>query len=512
MPAPVIEFYNSADSATVSSISFSDIVPGTPTAATEIHIWNDKGGSVSADDAQNLQMYVLGRFPGDTDYQGEGLELLDFRSIECRVIGVQGTAVLVLTEWTPLGAGTSLPLVDLPSDSAIEVEFRVNAPASVTEAAIEIAVRLESRAYTSLGVGHYLSDRNSIHMGIGDESQTELLSETYMTEQGTPGSSIDVGDIYWIHEGVPFVKLASTLTFNNLDGSAAALAAGEEYLATISLGGSSTITVTKSDKGTAPLPSTSRPDTPTGEILLGYVQVQFDLTINTAEISHYWVLGCFSQYNSGLTMTVGRGQALVDDYYVRRTSFSNVTLTASQTNYVFLNGDGSFGVTTDGSKPTARSLLLYEATTDGSGVTALVDRRVYSNRGMVHFEVQNASGLAVNDYATWLSPEDRSVYIRPGEVLGAMIHDAGTGLTTGNYVFEIETFDGAGSWTTIFTSSGSDDRRPTVAYNAYYDDTALPEVLEIQARTLVRARVAAIPTGTTPSKGATISMPIELYV
>jgi len=507
MPAAAIQFYDDIDTSIVTAITFSDIVPGTPTAASEVHVWNDKGGTLSADEAKDVQLFILGRLSaGGDDYLSSGLELLDQRSVEVRVIGYQGI-VGNLTGWRPLGTSSFLELENIPSDTAIEVEIRINAPASSTESAIDIAVRIETSPTYPLGLGHYLGNGNGIHQGIGDKSITSLMACSDVVEDAAPDADTDIQEMSWIHEGIPYNELSDLYTWTNLDGSAVALSSGEEYWGLISVG--SSVTITKSDLGSSPLADSARPAVPSGEIAIAYVRVQFDLVINDADIYNVWQLEFFGQTNAGLTATLGPGRALVDNNFIRHSSDYDITLDPSSTTEVFLLPGGLLSSTVDGTRPDPRALALWEFVTDGSVVTAYTDLRKYLTDFLVTLDIY-ANPLTTSHYAVWTNGYNVPAYIRPGEVIAATVHDAGTGLSTGSYVFEIETLS-SGTWTTIFTSSGTDDRRPTIDYTLFTDFTSLPEVLVVLPGESIRAIVDAVPTGTTPAAGATITIPMEVY-
>jgi len=66
MPNPVLAWYESDDSALAGTLSFSPS-NGTATAEQTVHLWNDKGGTVSADAATGVLVTALTRDDGSAD-------------------------------------------------------------------------------------------------------------------------------------------------------------------------------------------------------------------------------------------------------------------------------------------------------------------------------------------------------------------------------------------------------------------------------------------------------------
>ena len=96
--------------------------------------------------------------------------------------------------------------------------------------------------------------------------------------------------------------------------------------------------------------------------------------MNTALVNatDYVVSGCELTDGTGLNVDVGSGIAVITGLVITYAG-STESLTASQTNYVFLVNDDSVTVNITGTAP-ANSLCLGIVTTDGSGVTALYHR------------------------------------------------------------------------------------------------------------------------------------------
>jgi hypothetical protein len=257
---------------------------------------------------------------------------------------------------------------------------------------------------------------------------------------------------------------------------------------------------------------TARVAAPTGELLLYYVEREEDATIEQADIYDGRVFGGFAATTSAasLTPTISGGLALVGNQYVRHTGTNTVTLTASETNSVWVRPDGTFSVTIDGSRPVERALLLWTLVTDGSGVTTETDCRTWIGRGLHTLWLGTAGTLAASDYSDLptLYPGRRAGFLRP--VGGVQIGLDGTGTTSGSTKVDVEYSAAGGAWTSIWPSSGTVDLRPTVAYNAT-DPTSRSAPIEtysVAAGSRFRSKVIAIPGGA-DSSGLTVALLIE---
>jgi hypothetical protein len=160
-----------------------------------------------------------------------------------------------------------------------------------------------------------------------------------------------------------------------------ALASGEGYRAAISQGASSVPTVTKGAKaliaGAGPL----YPVVPAGEVLLGFVLVSYGASgsvINNSDITQKTLTyGRYRVTTSGLTATVHAGEAIIGNYRQIRAVKGDVVLIATSLNQIWLEWTGAVTVTQTATQPSPGAILIGTFTTDGSGVTASTDDRVY---------------------------------------------------------------------------------------------------------------------------------------
>jgi len=121
------DWYESDDT-TLAGTSFAmSTSAGTPSAAIELHAWLNKGSSVGASETRYLRLYV----EDSGVYKTSGLDVLDRREVEWRIIGSQNPDGVPefsapTTAWKPLGTRRSGQLPALYPNCCIELEFRHN--------------------------------------------------------------------------------------------------------------------------------------------------------------------------------------------------------------------------------------------------------------------------------------------------------------------------------------------------------------------------------------------------
>lgn len=507
MSAPVLAWYET-DGTTLAGLDTYTPTAGTPSAAQTTRLYNDNGGTAGSDDATELRITAESRDAGDSTFTAEHA-LSAGAYIECRAVGSGGTGVAAqTTEWTPIGKGRYLHLRDLPSDCYRTIETRINAPAGYGTDDVEILLRAVAAApAVVLEEGHHESGAVGVCHGVGDGRFSGLLEGGTLTATGSPDDDVHLDLTTWIASGIPHTLVPSTITLDDEDGAAATLASGESYWCALTLASDGTVTQTKGLKGTAPLAVSARPTPPSDEPLLGYVEREEDATIESGDIyQDDRVYSWFAATTSGasLVVSISGGWAMADNRLIRCTGANSVTLTASDDNYVWLNASGTFTANVSGARPNDRALLLYVFTTDGSGVTATVDRRNFVGRRLVTMSFSKSGTLAGTNtvYAGW--PSGSLGYILP--IRGVFLALGSAGSTSGSTICDLEQSDAGASFTTIFTSQGGSDQRPTIAQGASdpTDSGARPEVYQIEPWSRWRGVVDAVP--------GTASTDLALYV
>lgn len=124
--------------------------------------------------------------------------------------------------------------------------------------------------------------------------------------------------------------------------------------------------------------------------------------------TEYRVNGYALSAGSGLNADISAGTCFVNGYQVVSNATQSVAVTASQTNYLYLNDDGTITVNTTGTQP-ADSLFLGTATADGSGVTSVSHIRNIES-GLWAFKkkpsdesVTSSTTLQLDDDLVWTS-------------------------------------------------------------------------------------------------------------
>lgn len=514
MPNPVLAWYEDDDSALAATLTFSP-TNGTATAGQPVHLWNDKGGAATADEATGVLITALSRDDGSADGYSFDDDAAAGGWIEAKVISQGGTNPpdTQATGWVPIGKNRSLSVRDIPSDGYHEIEVRMNVPAGVGVQAKEVLIRATYGGIaTPLADGFWSVGLQGVLTQLGDPDATVLVSGGVVTPNAPADDEVDVSTWHAIHAGVPVCDVTSAVTLNQTAADGA-LGSGEYYWAVLSAKADGSITTTKGNALTAPQDPDERPDCPAGEIILADVAVDYDAgggAIGAADIyTDRVAYGCLnlSYSAASLEVTVSPGKALVYGNLVNRTTGYDVTLDASDTSYLWLTPSGAVEATLTEVAATDGALLIWEATTDGTGVTAVVDRRKWASKGRtVELGVSgNLSGALATLHANL--PTGNGWYIRP--VRGVEVSVGTTGDTSGATTVDVEVSEAGGAWTSLYPSAGTVDLRPSIAYNASNPyTTGQLETMTIQPGSRVRAVVDAIPGGTA-SAGLAVTLHLE---
>jgi hypothetical protein len=196
---------------------------------------------------------------------------------------------------------------------------------------------------------------------------------------GPPDEHLLIAGGHWIIEGEESGAAAGTfLDFDQTDSAAATLAAGEEYLAVVTQG--SSLNMTKGLKAVAG--SSVRPTPPDGELLIAWVTVSYSATtsiIDTGNVEDARIFGRFlvAAPPTGLYVVVHPGEALISNFRQIRTLPGQVALTASSTNWLWIEATGTITVTLTVAPPSAGAISLAVVTTDSANVTVNTDARSY---------------------------------------------------------------------------------------------------------------------------------------
>jgi len=443
-------FYETDDATPIATHTFSSAT------ALETHLWYSKGtpGAGPADPCY-LQVSVGGALSGHA--------ALDAQEFQVRIVGSSNPSsdpafAPMLTGWTRIGTGAVFSLPSFRGDCAVHLEVRVvlgisggsNPPFSYELTALHgtLPAALLPALYG-----------DGIITGLGDGLVSEWVDWPQVTETGTPDEYANLPIRRALICGVPYAWDAEAVELNQNDSAPAALSSGEAYWAIISQGTAS-VTTTKGAKAVEA--SAVLPTAPAGELVLAHFLVQYQAAtsvIEQADIVQVAVAGRWQvRAGTGLEAIVGAGRAFVGRQYLASTAEQSVVLSASVTTTLYLDTDG---IVTSGQSDYA--LPLADVTTDGSAVTAIVDRRAdwWEPRAQVLTLVKTGTESAANDVAQCLVPSRCAV----DRVL-ASVRTASAG-ATGSTDLDINVTT-AGAASTLFTGGTN---APSIAAQGYTDAT-----------------------------------------
>lgn len=488
-----MKWYDNLNAEIVAPVAFGTISPGTPSTPVELRLINNLG-STGSDPLTNAHVLLLARDTGETSFVSGGKEYVDRFYLEIRIVGGYQSSPQTTT-WFPMGSGRFFSIPEILNDEGIRFEIRVNPPADADPANPEVIFRAVQSPSEFLQVGISESGPDGIYHGLGDAGASEHILANDVLENGVPDQNVQTGLQVWVAAGDVYTKTDGLVNL-------AVSAAGNERYDLLSLKPDGTVETTTGTEVTAPVTNDDKPAIPAGNLPLAYVKVDDAGPISDSEIEQAYLRGYFGANGNGLNLEVGEGTAIVDNALVLRQTLSVLPLTPSTTNYVWMLRVGTFSVTTTATPPENRALLLFEATTDGSSVTALVDRRVLIGGELVEFLFHWDGTVTVNEERAHFNPSPRKARILPlGGVLASCL-DIGD-RTTGQLRFQVEVDDGG--FANIFTTN---ERPPEMAFDASppVDVGGVPEVWEIPPHSRIKAEPSTIPTtgGTTDPSDAVL--------
>jgi len=503
MPA-YLEIYDGASLA--GPLTITGLGPGDTSATESLTLWNDKGGAHGADTSRGLRLVAAAYNSVLGAWVRSGLNILDQGWIQCRITGTVNTEDPTFPAFTTstrrIGANMEIELDDLPPNCGYNFDFSIFAPASIDTAATLVQI-IAIDQENSFALAHSVG-----RMGSGilpewrDASRRRIVTGATITASGA--ASVVVSESLQDYDGARVASIESTHTLNQNDGAAAALAAGQSYIAVISINAAGARTATKGVKGTSP----TAPATPAAEIYVGEVTVDHQVggtsIIDQADVDQGALIrgDYYLEAGSGLVLNIHSGRGISStSQYQRHGIISTLSLTASDTSYIWLRPDGNFEDNVTGIAPDEGAHLFAEVDCDGSAITAIRDRRSYLTRPwdllVLDLRLGTVSGTSSAPLDFGIAPDDAEI----DELRFEGTAVSGGGADT--YICEVATAPegepAAGTWTTIFTSSGTQDLRPTIAYNATVlaASAKFHEVRRVTKGQRIGAWVPAIPAGGT---------------
>lgn len=523
MPADLVAYETDGVTPLASPFSFDPTDPGSPSAERLFRVQNDGDEEAGAPD-----LYVHQVDPGTSEQVAFGLRAVDEGWVEFRADGTAHADVAQPdTGWRPVGYGRQLRLAALGPGEWVEITARFNPPGTGSGANPEFVIHAEPDGRTyALGDGHTEATRPGLVSPLG--RRAELRYGGGIAEDSPASNDVILSDASWTDTyGVPHVRLTTPLTVGLNDVTGNPPAAGEAYQARISLGISTTPTTTKGAR--AAIASLGEPPAaPAGEVNLGWVLVDDTGVIATADITQEAVVALAEPIvSSGLQILAGPRVQLVGNSLRVVPGSSPLSLPQSSTCSVWAIRGGSVTVTTDGAPPEPGAHLLYQIPTDttDADLAAMVDHREPIGVDVLRLDFYFPGAVTGGAAVRLVFPVGRRGWIRAPRGLALSVDDPGSGNTAGQFAVDLAVADAfaGGALTTVFTSSGTDDRRPGIAWD---DDPAvdnddlrraaaearrLPEVLAVPPFALLEATIVELVAfdGTAPA-GARLSVLVEV--
>jgi hypothetical protein len=458
---------------------------GEESAVFTLDIWNDKDDEfLDTTTAIGIRLRLLASTDGGVSYFSSGEPILDERWTRIRVTASEATGVDEIddqvTGTLPFGTSAEIPLDDIPPQARRRIELQVITPGAQTLNETRIALAIVGNLassplaqFTALAMGSAVAPADRItglrsildgHLVTADDTDTVVVAGGHFVYDGTESNVLD-----------------EDVTFNLQDSAAANLGAGEDYLVTLSRQSGGVLTVTKSTKA-----ATEYPDVPAGEIFVANLTVASadGVAVTVAQASVIQAAMRYAAFHAragaGLTVLVSRGDGIASTDLRQYISHEiSVAVEANQTNRVWVLPDGQLDATLTDAEPVFGAYLVCLATTDGANVTEIVDARRFAHRALTEWpidlawsgymsEVDQVSYDGVLDAAAWTVVH----FDCEAEEIMHDLSDVDATWTGGEIKIDLRVLapgapigDGTGG-VSLFTSSGTDDRRPVIAFDA----------------------------------------------
>lgn len=374
-----LQLYLSDDSAVAPTHAFA-AAAGSSSTTWALHFWADKGvpGGTYSGVRLALEAEISAGVWAET-----GTALVDRQEIQCRVVGSANPGADALftargtSGWQPMGAGAWLDVGNLRGNCAVYLEFRYSPSIQNGSGTVATAwrVRIISGEWargTGPGVAAY---GTGLHKGTANTAITEWVDAPLVTETGTPDDVVNIEASSWIYAGVEDTQAGGTVTLNQDDSAAAALAAGESYIALVVQPQTGTaLAARKGVKATVP----TAPAPTAGDLVIAQVTVAYQAggtsVVTQGNVTQIATDGRALLSYSALLLTVevGRVRALSPSTWIDVPVTQALTLTASVTSTIYLATDGTVSTTA-----TTGALPLWECVADGTGITSATDLRAY---------------------------------------------------------------------------------------------------------------------------------------
>tara|TARA_R110002126_G_scaffold94505_1_gene223031 strand:+ start:251 stop:1051 length:801 start_codon:yes stop_codon:yes gene_type:complete len=129
-------------------------------------------------------------------------------------------------------------------------------------------------------------------------------------------------------------------------------------------------------------------------------------------VERYRLSGYTVAAGTGLNADIAAGTCVVNGYHIVSDATQAVAVTASQTNYIWLNADGTLSHNTTGTNP-GSELLLGKAVTDGSGVTSV--SHDFNIKNSLNAYIRKTTDETVNNSSTLQDDADFFFTVAAGD-------------------------------------------------------------------------------------------------
>lgn len=482
---PHVAIYNPAEPIEVSQDA------GVTSAAIVREIWNDKDDDFldTTTATGNVIKLLAAPITGYVDdepvygaYDISGTPLQDERWVRISItafLTADGETTDGVTGAVPLGTNAWFHLPDLPPQTGVRISLQVFTPGGQTldRTPLKLSV-VGNLASSPLGPMTSLANGSGIVPADRTTGLRSLIRGSEVTANDTATVTIARGAM--VYEGLTLAFPQTTQTFNLNDSAAVALLAGENYRVTLSRTPAGAIAVTKGLKNEAVL----WPVKPAANVYVeSFIVSSVDgvaVTVAPASLQGGRKYAEFyARAGVGLVALVAMGEGIASDIRQHQSHEVPVGLTATATNRIWRLPDGTLSATLTDVEPIPGADLMWLFTTDAVGVTGIVDARRLVHRALTTAHVKLVyraalSQVAAPALAVALGDFDFDCELEAVEY--KLSAKDGT-WTAGALKIDLRTFapgaavpfpaGGAGvGGVSIYTSSGTDDRRPSIAFDA----------------------------------------------
>lgn len=487
-----IEILQDDDLTPVSELPLANFVAGDETTPVELHVRNT-GEQLEAncrlvfqvEDLGNPGVFVATGWPPVDELWGRG-----------QIVGFDNSGD---PSWSPelslqiaLGAYAFLELGDIPAGCAVYVATSVAVPQEADPLPWRFGVSVLTDSYSTPAPPALTALERGVLPAVGDPARSEIVEGGEVTATGTPDDYVHVAAVRVELAGVPYGFVAADLQLDQDDGDAATLGVGESYQAVVYVDASGPAYV-KGAKGVDP----AKPATPVGAKRLRTVRVNYDASgfsvIDAADLSDPTVRGRYAvEAGEGLQVLLHGGRALGGQTLRYASGRQPLSVPPSTTSYVYQTANGHPEYSATETPPDSASIgPLAEVDTDSDGVTEIRDRRTYAGRTRL-LELWGATPGSPGAVAGFVVVADARLYL---DELHLFASDNGGGSSGAT---KVDVFVNGSS---IFPSSGTDDQRPAIPYDAteLFARAGVFEVFDLRRGDVVTFATVEHPSGGSPA-------------